>query len=138
MVTGTTGEGPLLSDDEKEKLWSEVKQELGADYTVFAGAGTNDTRPLIHLSKAAERAGADAILAVAPYYLKPPQEGIYQHFKAIAESTSLPVVVYNVPGRTGVNITVETLLRLSEIPNIVGDKDRTGTSPIPHISSTGS
>jgi len=126
VVTGTTGEAPLLSDDEKARLWEEVKQELGAGATVVAGAGTNDTRHSIHLARRAERAGADAILAVVPYYLKPPQEGIYQHFRAIAESTSLPVIVYNVPGRVGVNMTVETVLRCAEIPNIVGDKEANG------------
>ncbi|GAB4333343.1 MAG: 4-hydroxy-tetrahydrodipicolinate synthase [Dehalococcoidia bacterium] len=126
VVTGTTGEAPLLTDDEKARLWEEVKQELGSDATVVAGAGTNDTRHSIELCHRAERAGADAILAVAPYYLRPPQEGIYQHFRAIAESTSLPVIVYNVPGRTGVNMTAETLLRLAELPGIVGDKEANG------------
>lgn len=126
VVTGTTGEAPLLTDDEKARLWEEVKQELGSEATVVAGAGTNDTRHSIALCRRAERAGADAILAVAPYYLRPPQEGIYQHFRAIAESTSLPVIVYNVPGRTGVNMTAETLLRLAEVPGIVGDKEANG------------
>lgn len=126
VVTGTTGEAPLLTDDEKARLWAEVKQELGEAATVVAGAGTNDTHHSIALSRRAEQAGADAILAVVPYYLKPPQEGIYQHFRAIAESVSLPVIVYNVPGRTGVNMTVETILRLVEIPNIVGDKEANG------------
>lgn len=125
VVTGTTGEGPLLNDEEKARIWAEVKQELGAA-TVVAGSGTNDTRHSIHLTKLAERAGADAILAVVPYYLRPPQEGIYQHFRAIAESTSLPVIVYNVPSRTGVNMTAATILRLAEIPNIVGDKEANG------------
>jgi 4-hydroxy-tetrahydrodipicolinate synthase len=125
VVTGTTGEGPLLDDDEKARIWAEVKQELG-EATVVAGAGTNDTRHSLHLTRLAERAGADAILAVVPYYLKPPQEGIFQHFRAIAESTSLPVIIYNVPGRTGINMTVETILRLAEIPNIVGDKEANG------------
>jgi 4-hydroxy-tetrahydrodipicolinate synthase len=126
VVTGTTGESPLLSDDEKARLWEEVKQELGDRATVVAGAGTNDTHHSVELSGRAERAGADAILAVVPYYLKPPQEGIYQHFVAIAESTALPVIVYNVPGRTGVNMTVETLLRLAEVPGIVGNKEANG------------
>jgi 4-hydroxy-tetrahydrodipicolinate synthase len=126
VVTGTTGEAPLLTDDEKGRLWEEIKQELGTTATVVAGAGTNDTRHSIHLTKLAERAGADAVLAVVPYYLKPPQEGIYRHFRAIAESTRLPVIVYNVPGRTGVNMTVETILRCAEIPNIVGDKEANG------------
>ena len=126
VVTGTTGESPLLTDDEKGRLWEEIKQELGDSATVVAGSGTNDTHHSIELTKRAERAGVDAALAVVPYYLKPPQEGIYQHFRAIAESTSLPVIVYNVPGRTGVNATVETLLRADEIPNIVGDKEANG------------
>ena len=125
VVVGTTGESPLLTDEEKYRLWAEVKQELG-DATVVAGSGTNDTRHSIHLTHEAERAGVDAVLTVVPYYLKPPQEGIYQHFRAIAESTHLPVIVYNVPGRTGVNMTVDTVLRCAEIPNIVGDKEANG------------
>jgi 4-hydroxy-tetrahydrodipicolinate synthase len=125
VVTGTTGEAPLLTDDEKYKLWEETKQEVGAA-TVVAGAGTNDTRHSIHLAHLAEKAGADAILAVVPYYLKPPQEGIYQHFRAIAESTHLPVIVYNVPGRVGTGMTVETTLRVAEIPNVVGNKEANG------------
>jgi 4-hydroxy-tetrahydrodipicolinate synthase len=126
VVCGTTGESPLLTDDEKARLWEEIKQELGDSATVVAGSGTNDTHHSIDLTRRAERAGADAVLAVVPYYLRPPQEGIYQHFRAVAESTSLPVIVYNVPGRTGVNATVETLLRAAEIPNIVGDKEANG------------
>ena len=126
VVTGTTGESPLLSDDEKARLWEETKQELGDGGTVVAGAGTNDTHHSIKLVKRAEAAGADAILAVAPYYIRPPQAGIIEHFRQIAESTSLPVIVYNVPGRTGINLTVDTLLKLSEIPNIVGNKEANG------------
>lgn len=126
VVTGTTGESPLLSDDEKARLWEEVKQELGDGATVIAGAGTNDTHHSVELARRAERAGADGVLAVAPYYLKPPQEGIFRHFKAIAEATSLPVVIYNVPGRVGVNISVDTILRCAEVPNIVGNKEANG------------
>lgn len=126
VVTGTTGEAPLLTDDEQARLWEEIKQELGDGGTVVAGAGTNDTRHSIELTRRAERAGVDAALAVVPYYLKPPQEGIYQHFKAIAESTALPVIIYNIPGRSVVNMTVETILRCAEIPNIVGDKEANG------------
>ena len=126
VVTGTTGESPLLSDDEKARLWEEIKQELGDGGTVVAGAGTNDTRHSVALAKRAEAAGVDAILAVAPYYLRPPQAGIIEHFRQIAESTGTPVIVYNVPGRTGVNLTVDTLLRLSEIPNIAGNKEANG------------
>ncbi len=125
VVTGTTGESPLLSDDEKYHLWEETKQELGAA-TVVAGAGTNDTKHSVHLAHLAEKAGADAILAVVPYYLKPPQEGIYRHFKAIAESTSLPIIIYNVPGRVGVGMTVDTVLRCAEVPNIIGNKEANG------------
>jgi len=125
VLTGTTGEAPLLNDDEKARLWEEVKQELG-DATVVAGAGTYDTRHSAHLARVAERSGADAILAVAPYYLKPPQEGIFQHFRVIAESTRLPVIVYNVPGRTGVNMTPETILRVAALPNVIGDKEANG------------
>ncbi len=126
VVTGTTGEAPLLSDDEKARLWEEIKQELGDGGTVVAGAGTNDTRHSIKLAKRAEAAGADAILAVAPYYLRPPQAGIIEHFRHIAESAGPPVIVYNVPGRTGVNLTVDTLLELAEIPNIAGNKEANG------------
>jgi 4-hydroxy-tetrahydrodipicolinate synthase len=126
VVTGTTGESPLLSDDEKFRLWREVKEELGASATVVAGSGTNDTRHSVHLARLAEKAGVDGVLAVAPYYLKPPQEGIFQHMRAIAGSISLPVIVYNVPGRTGVNMTVDTILRCAEIANIVGDKEANG------------
>jgi 4-hydroxy-tetrahydrodipicolinate synthase len=125
VITGTTGEAPLLTDDEKERLWAETKEEIGAA-TMVAGAGTNDTHHSIALAKRAERAGADAILAVVPYYLRPPQEGCFQHFRAIAESTSLPVIIYNVPGRTGTNLTVETILRCAEVPNIVGNKEANG------------
>ena len=124
VAVGTTGESPLLNDDEKARLWEEIKQELGPA-TLVAGSGTNDTRHSVHLTRLAEKAGADAILAVVPYDLRPPQEGIYQHFKAIAESTSLPVILYDVPGRVGTAMTLDTILRLAEIPNIVGNKDTT-------------
>ncbi len=126
VVVGTTGESPLLTDDEKYRLWDEVKQELGDSATVVAGAGTNDTRHSVHMAKLAEKAGADGILAVAPYYLKPPQEGIFRHMKAVAETTPLPVILYNVPGRTGTDMTVETILRCAEVPNIIGDKEANG------------
>lgn len=126
VVTGTTGEAPLLSDDEKARLWEEIKQELGDAGTVVAGAGTYNTHHSVELTRRAERAGADAALAVVPYYLKPPQEGIYQHFKAIAESTALPVIIYNIPGRSVVNMTVDTILRCAEVPNIIGDKEANG------------
>lgn len=126
VLAGTTGESPLLSDDEKVRLWAEVKEAVGPNRTIVAGAGTVDTHHSVALTREAERAGADAILVVTPYYLKPSQEGIYRHVRAISESTSLPVIVYNVPGRTGVNISLETMLRIAEIPNVVGDKEANG------------
>jgi 4-hydroxy-tetrahydrodipicolinate synthase len=126
VVTGTTGESPLLSDDEKYRLWEETKQELGRSATVVAGAGTNDTRHSVHLTRLAEKAGADAILAVVPYYLKPPQEGVFRHFRAVAESTHLPIIIYNVPGRVGMGMTLETILRCADVPNIVGNKEANG------------
>ena len=125
VSTGTTGEAPLLTDDEKERLWAETKEELGGA-TVVAGAGTNDTHHSIELARRAQRAGADAVLAVVPYYLKPPQEGVFQHFRAIAESVSIPVIIYNVPGRVGMGLTAETILRCAEVPNIVGNKEANG------------
>jgi 4-hydroxy-tetrahydrodipicolinate synthase len=126
VLAGTTGEAPLLSDEEKYRLWSEVREEVGPGVTIVAGAGTNDTHHSVELSRLAERAGADAILAVTPYYLRPPQEGIFRHFKAMAEATPLPVIVYNVPSRTGIEISLETMLRLAEVPGIVGDKEANG------------
>ncbi|HJP40393.1 MAG TPA: 4-hydroxy-tetrahydrodipicolinate synthase [Dehalococcoidia bacterium] len=125
VVTGTTGESPLLNDEEKLELWRAVKESLG-DSTVVAGAGTNDTRHSIHLAQLAEQSGADGVLAVVPYYLKPSQDGIVQHFKAIAESTTLPIIIYNVPGRVGTSMTVDTVLRCAESPNIVGLKEANG------------
>ena len=124
VAVGTTGESPLLNDDEKARLWEEIKQELGPPPPA-AGSGTNAAGHPGPLPRLAEKAGYDAILAVVPYYLRPPQEGIYQHFKAIAESTSLPVILYDVPGRVGTAMTLDTILRLAEIPNIVGNKDAT-------------
>ena len=126
VLAGTTGEAPLLSDEEKERLWTEVKDEVGPERTIVAGSGTVDTHHSIDLAKRAERARADALLVVTPYYLKPSQEGIYQHVRAIAESTSLPIIVYNIPGRTGVNISIETMLRVADLPNVVGDKEANG------------
>lgn len=126
VLAGTTGEAPLLSDEEKYRLWSEVREEVGPGVTIVAGAGTNDTHHSVELTRLAERAGADAVLAVTPYYLRPPQEGIFRHFKAMAETAPLPVIVYNVPSRTGIEISLDTMLRLTEVPGIVGDKEANG------------
>lgn len=126
VVAGTTGEGATLSDQEMVDLWKATVEAAKGKGKIVAGTGTNDTAHSIHLTKEAERAGADAALVVAPYYNKPPQSGLYEHFKAVAASTSLPVILYNVPGRTSVQISNETILRLAEIENIVGVKDATG------------
>ena len=126
VVTGTTGESPALFDAERVRLWREVKEAVGDRASVIAGSGTNGTGESIALSKEAEHAGADGLLLVVPYYNKPTQEGLFQHFRAIAESTSLPCIPYNVPSRTITNMTAETTLRLSELPNIAGIKEASG------------
>jgi len=121
---GTTGEAPTLTHREKLRVVELVLSEAKGKVPVLAGAGGYDTREVIELARDMERVGADGLLSVTPYYNKPTQEGLYQHFKAIAEATSLPIVLYNVPGRTGVNMSAETTLRLSEIPNIVAIKEQ--------------
>lgn len=126
VIAGTTGESPTLSTEEKIRLFSTVVETVGGKATVIAGTGTNDTKKSIELTKEAEKTGVDGIMAVVPYYNKPPQEGLFQHFKAIAETTSLPVMVYNIPGRTGINITPQTMVRLAQIDNIVALKEAAG------------
>ena len=121
---GTTGEAPTLTHREKLRVVELVLGEAKGKVPVLAGAGGYDTREVIELARDMERVGADGLLSVTPYYNKPTQEGLYQHFKAIAEATSLPIVLYNVPGRTGVNMSADTTLRLSEIPNIVAIKEQ--------------
>ena len=123
VVTGTTGEGPTLSPEEKIRLYGEVKEAIGDRGHVIAGTTDNNTAASIELSKEAEEVGADALLLTVPAYNKPPQEGLYQHFKAIAGSTNLPCVLYNVTSRTSLNMTDETTLRLSHIDNIIGVKE---------------
>ena len=120
---GTTGEAPTLSHRDKLRVVELVVGEANGRVPVLAGAGGYDTREVIELARDMERVGADGLLSVTPYYNKPTQEGLYQHFKAIAESVSVPIVLYNVPTRTSVNMSVETTLRLSEIPNIVATKE---------------
>ena len=120
---GTTGEAPTLSEREKLRIVELVAEEVGGRVPVLAGAGGYDTREVIQFARELEKAGANGILSVTPYYNKPSQEGLYQHYKAIADSISLPIVLYNVPGRTGVNMDVSTVVRLAEIPNIVGTKE---------------
>ena len=120
---GTTGEAPTLSHRDKLRVVELVREEANGRVPVLAGAGGYDTREVIELARDMERVGADGLLSVTPYYNKPTQEGLYQHFKAIAESVTIPIVLYNVPTRTAVNMSVETTLRLSEIPNIVATKE---------------
>ena len=126
VVAGTTGEAPTLSADEKLKLFAEVKSAVGQRGAVVAGTGTYNTEESIHLSQEAERAGADALLLTVPYYSKPPQEGLFRHFQVIARSTSLPCILYNIPGRTALNMTAETTLRCARVPNIIGVKEGSG------------
>ncbi|WP_027093592.1 4-hydroxy-tetrahydrodipicolinate synthase [Cohnella thermotolerans] len=123
VVSGTTGESPTLTDSEKEELFRFTVQRAAGRCKIIAGTGSNDTAHSIHLTRIAEQAGVDGVLLVAPYYNKPSQEGLYRHFKAIAESTRLPVMLYNVPGRTGVNISAETTLRLAQLPNVAATKE---------------
>jgi 4-hydroxy-tetrahydrodipicolinate synthase len=127
VVCGTTGEAPTLSDEEKIRLIRAVKGAVGGRVPVIAGTGTYDTAHSIHLSEEAKRAGADGLLLVVPYYNRPSQEGIYRHFRTIAERVDLPILLYNIPARTGTNMLPETVARLSEIPNVVGVKDASGS-----------
>jgi 4-hydroxy-tetrahydrodipicolinate synthase len=120
---GTTGEAPTLTHREKLRVVELVLGEAKGKVPVLAGAGGYDTREAIELARDMERVGADGLLSVTPYYNKPTQEGLYQHFKAISEATPLPIVLYNVPGRTGVNLAAETTIRLSELRNIVAIKE---------------
>jgi 4-hydroxy-tetrahydrodipicolinate synthase len=123
---GTTGEAPTLSEPEKLRVCQLVVEEVAGRVPVLAGAGGYSTREVIALIHELETIGVDGILSVTPYYNKPTQEGLYQHYKAIAESTRLPIVLYNVPGRTGVNLEVQTVVRLSTVRNIVGVKEASG------------
>ncbi len=126
VVTGTTGERPTVTDDEQLKLFATVREAIGNKGTIIAGTGGNCTRESIAITRAAELLGVDAALLIVPYYNKPTQEGMYQHFKAIAESTGLPCILYNVPARTVTNLAPETVIRLSDVKNIVGVKEASG------------
>jgi 4-hydroxy-tetrahydrodipicolinate synthase len=123
---GTTGENPTLTDAERLRTVEILADEAAGSVPILAGAGGYDTREVIHLARELARRGASGFLSVTPYYNKPTQEGLYQHFRAFAESTSLPIVVYNVPGRTGVNVEPATLARMAAIPNIIGVKEASG------------
>lgn len=123
---GTTGESPTLSHDEHERVVKIVCEQARGKVKVMAGTGSNSTREAIRLTKAAKAAGADAALMVAPYYNKPTQEGFFQHYKAVTDACDLPIVLYNIPGRTAKNIEPETIARLGELKNIVAIKEATG------------
>jgi 4-hydroxy-tetrahydrodipicolinate synthase len=126
VVNGTTGESPTTTDVEKAELVGAVKDAVGDRAHIVAGVGTFDTVHTVHLAEQAAKAGADGLLVVTPYYSRPPQEGLRQHFRAIADSTELPVLLYDIPGRTGTPIATETLIELAQHERIVGVKDAKG------------
>lgn len=126
VVSGTTGESPTITDEEKVELFKFAVKVVNGRIPVIAGTGSYNTKASIELTKKAEEAGVDAVMLVTPYYNKPSQEGMYEHFKAIAESTKLPIILYNIPGRSVVNLSVDTVVRLAEIPNIVAIKEASG------------
>ncbi len=126
VVVGTTGESPTLVRSEEHRLFREIKAEIGDRASVIAGTGSNSTAEALEATKDAEKLGVDACLLVVPYYNKPTQDGLYQHFKAVAEGTKLPCILYNVPSRTVTNMAAETVIRLSQVKNIVGVKEASG------------
>jgi 4-hydroxy-tetrahydrodipicolinate synthase len=126
VPVGTTGESPTLSHEEHMRVVELCVQEAGGRVPVIAGAGSNSTEEAISLTRHAKEVGADAVLHVTGYYNKPSQEGMYRHFRAIAEAVDIPIILYNIPGRAIVEISVETMARLSELPQIIGVKDATG------------
>jgi 4-hydroxy-tetrahydrodipicolinate synthase len=126
VISGTTGESPTLSREEKLRLFAEIRSEVADRGTVVAGTGNNDTRESQELTREAERIGVDACLLVVPYYNRPSQQGLLEHFKVVAQSTTLPCIIYNVPSRTVTNLAADTLIRLSQIDNIVGVKEASG------------
>jgi 4-hydroxy-tetrahydrodipicolinate synthase len=126
VLAATTGESPTLSWEEEMSLFTEVKSAVGGRGSIVAYTGSNSTSEAVEATKGAEKIGVDACLLVVPYYNKPTQEGLYQHFKTIAQSTSLPCILYNVPGRTVTSLSADTAIRLSRIDNIVGVKEASG------------
>ncbi|HEY41002.1 MAG TPA: 4-hydroxy-tetrahydrodipicolinate synthase [Dehalococcoidia bacterium] len=134
VVAATTGEAPTLTWEEELRLFEEVKSVVGDRGDVVAYTGSNSTAEAVEATKGAEKIGVDACLSVVPYYNKPNQEGIYQHFKTIAESTSLPIIMYNIPSRVVINMEPETMVRLSQIDNIIGVKEAIGN--MEHVAKT--
>lgn len=128
IVHGTTGESPTLTHEEEYELYRVVKKAVGSRIKVIAGTGSNSTATTVKSTKEAEKIGCDGVLVVVPYYNKPSQEGMYQHFKAVAESTRLPIIIYNIPGRCVVNMLPETVARVAkDFPNVIGLKDASGS-----------
>ncbi|QJT00935.1 4-hydroxy-tetrahydrodipicolinate synthase [Streptomyces asoensis] len=123
VLSGTTGESPTTSDAEKAELVAAVREAVGGRASIVAGVGTSDTRHTVELARAAERAGADGVLVVSPYYSRPPQDALEAHFREVADASGLPVMLYDIPGRTGTRIEPDTMLRLAEHPRIVAVKD---------------
>lgn len=134
VVAATTGESPTLSWEEEMRLFTEVKSAVGGRGTIIAYTGSNSTAEAVEATEKAEKIGVDGCLLVVPYYNKPTQEGVYQHFKAVAASTSLPIIMYNIPARVVINMSVETMVRLSQIKNIVGVKEANGD--MGHVTRT--
>lgn len=126
VVCGTTGESPTLTHEEKLQLFSVVQEEVGARVEVWAGVGTNSTAHTVEMARSASKLKINGVMAVTPYYNKPSQEGLYRHFRRLAEATSLPVMLYNVPGRTGINLLPATVKRLAQIENVVALKEASG------------
>lgn len=126
VISGTTGESPTLTHDEELRLYADVKSVLGDRGSVIAGTGSNSTSEAVEATQGAEKAGVDACLLVAPYYNKPSQDGLYQHYKTIAENTNLPCILYNVPSRTVISLASDTVIKLSQIDNIIGVKEASG------------
>ena len=130
MLAGTTGESPTLTHNEEYQLFKHIKSEIGTKALIMAGTGSNSTQTAIEATKKAEDCNIDAVLQVVPYYNKPSQEGMYQHFEAISKSTKLPIMLYNIPGRSGVELQLPTLQRLVTLKNIVGIKEASGSVDI--------
>lgn len=135
VICGTTGEAPTMSSAEKVRLWKAVKQAVGKDVPVIAGTGSYCTRDTIELSHKAQEAGVDALLVVAPYYNKPSAAGLREHFKSVHDATSLPIMLYNIPGRTGVEIPTDVLQLLAELPRIVAVKQSLSIDPVSRLES---
>lgn len=126
VLSGTTGESPTLNFEEKLRLFTEVKSAIAKRGTIVAGTGTYNTRESQELTKEAEKVGVDACVLVVPYYNRPPQQGLFEHFNAIARATTLPCILYNVPSRSGTNLAADTVIKLSQIDNIIGVKEASG------------